>query len=125
MAICTLLAALVGSLALGSPHREVLHVKQVISERNSLFGAEISLKGYLVTDFENINVYESRGDFEENTGKCVTVGVNDVLQRDAKKYNHKVVVIRGLLKSNYVEEGTACLSCCSDYAILPSSISSH
>jgi len=55
----------------------------------------------------------------------VTVGVNDVLQRHAKKYNHKIVVIRGLLKSNYVEEGTACLSCCSDYAILPSSISSH
>jgi hypothetical protein len=99
-----------------------LSVQELITHKDSLFGTEVAVRGYLAVDFENINLYESRKDFKLNNRHCVTVGVNKLFQRKGKKYNHQVVTIRGLLKQDYVEKDAICLSCCSDYAILPSGI---
>ena len=99
-----------------------VEVKSIIGRRDCFFGRSVAVRGYLVLDFENINLYQSRKDFRLNNRHCVTVGVNDFFQREGKKHNHKVVVVRGLLKKDYVEPDAVCLSCCSSYAILPDAI---
>lgn len=114
--------AAVDSLATTPP--KVLDVNEVMASKESLFDREIVIKGFLALDFENINLYQSFKDYRQNTHHCVTVGVNDLLQREGKKHDHKEVVIRGLLVQDYVENGTICLSCCTDYAILPVSMNS-
>jgi len=127
VAIHMLLAVTVSGLAAAdtfpSTAAKVLSVQEMISKKDSLFGMEVAVKGYLAVDFENINLYESRTDFKLNNRYCVTVGVSDLFKQQGKKYNHRLVVIRGVLKQDYIEKNAICLSCCSDYAILPSGIS--
>lgn len=106
----------------GGESRETASVREVVSDRESLFEKDVRIRGFLVADFENVNVYGSRSDFEKNTKNCVTLGVTRELKTKAVAKNHHYVHIYGQLHRDYVKSDEICLSCCTSYAILPVSI---
>jgi hypothetical protein len=118
-----LLSGMLASCAYaGVKSRETASVRKIVSDRESLFEKDVYIHGFLVADFENINVYGSRSDFERNNRNCITLGVTDELKAKAAAKNHKYVRIDGQLHRDYIKSDELCLSCCTTYAILPTSI---
>ena len=97
-------------------------IDSVMAEQDDLFGREVSVRGYLALDFENTNIYQSKNDFERNSRRCITIAIDDFVQQAGPKHNHQFVLVRGTLQKDYVKNDEMCLSCCTDYAVVPNSI---
>jgi hypothetical protein len=91
----------------------------VIQNHESLNGQDVRLSGYLVVEFEDRGIWDSKKSRDKSDGlsRCVSLLIPRNVLADMERLSKTHVVIEGRIVSDFRSRGTAILGACNFVAI--------
>lgn len=97
----------------------ILSVDELLPRATELNQKRVNVRGYVVIDFEDHNLYASQKAFEEmDDNNCVSLDVSNAVYDEWENIDHVFATVSGVVDNNYCGKDTICNFSCNKVGLV-------